>query len=161
MTGHVGRREFITLCGGATIAWPLAARAQQPGERVRRVGILMPYPQTEQEIQGRVRAFKEELHRLGWIEGSKIEFDERWTADDMELVRSSAASLVERNPDAIVALGGRVIPILKQTTRSVPLVVMTADLIGTAWSRAWRIREKTSPAFQYSSSPSSENSWLS
>jgi putative tryptophan/tyrosine transport system substrate-binding protein len=124
------RREFVTLLGGAA-AWPLAARAQQPGERVRRVGILMPYPQTEQEIQGRVRAFKEELHRLGWIEGSKIEFDERWTADDMELVRSSAASLVERNPDAIVALGGRVIPILKQTTRSVPLVVMTADLIGT------------------------------
>jgi ABC-type uncharacterized transport system substrate-binding protein len=125
------RREFIALLGGAAAAWPLPARAQQTGDRVRRVGILMPYPQTEQEMQGRVRVFKEELHRLGWIEGSKIEFDERWTADNMELVRSNAASLVERNPDAIVALGGRVIPILKQTTRSVPLVVMTVDLIGT------------------------------
>jgi putative ABC transport system substrate-binding protein len=124
------RREFITLLGGGA-AWPLAARAQQAGERVRRVGILMPYPQTEQEIQGRVRAFKEELHRLGWIEGSKIEFDERWTTDNMDLVRSNAASLVDSNPDAIIAIGGRVIPILKQMTRSVPIVVMTVDLIGT------------------------------
>jgi putative ABC transport system substrate-binding protein len=125
------RRAFITLLGGAAAAWPLTARAQQSGERVRRVGILMPFPQTEQEMQARVRAFKEELHRLGWVEGSKIEFDERWTTDNMELVRSNAASLVESKPDAIVAVGGRVIPILKQMTRSVPLVVMTVDLIGT------------------------------
>jgi ABC transporter substrate binding protein len=72
----VKRREFITLLGGAAAAWPLAAGAQQR-ERMRRIGILMPYPQTEQEIQGRVRAFKEELNRLGWTQGSKIEFDER------------------------------------------------------------------------------------
>src|SRR5262249_38750330 len=125
------RRAFITLLGGAAAAWPLTARAQQSGERVRRVGILMPFPQTEQEMQARVPAFQEELHRLGWVEGSKIEFDERWTTDNMELVRSNAASLVESKPDTIVAIGGRVIPILKQMTRSVPLVVMTVDLIGT------------------------------
>src|SRR5215469_11063869 len=125
------RREFITLLSGAAAAWPLGARAQQASERLRRVGILMPYPQTQQEIQERVRAFKEELHRLGWIEGSKIAFDERWTTDNMDLVRSNAASLVESNPDAIVAIGGRVIPILKQATHSVPIVVMTVDLIGT------------------------------
>jgi putative tryptophan/tyrosine transport system substrate-binding protein len=128
---NMKRRQLVMLLGGAAAAWPFTARAQQPGERVRRVGILMPYPQTEQEIQGRVRAFKEELHRLGWTQGSKIEFDERWTTDDMERVRSNAASLVESNPDAIVATGGRVIPILKKMTRSVPLVVMTVDLIGT------------------------------
>src|SRR5262249_51236859 len=96
----VRRREFITLLGAAA-AWPLAARAQQGG-RVRRIGILMPYPETETDIQTRVRALKEELQRLGWTEGSKIEFDERWTADNMELVRSNAASLVGRKPDAIV-----------------------------------------------------------
>jgi len=124
------RREFIILAGGAAGAWPLAARAQQ-GERMRRVGLLMPYPETETEMQTRVRAFKEELQRLGWTEGSKIEFDERWTADNMELVRSNAASLVESKPDAILTLGGRVIPILKQMTRSIPIVVMTVDLIGT------------------------------
>jgi putative tryptophan/tyrosine transport system substrate-binding protein len=124
------RREFISLLGGAAAAWPLAARAQ-PVERLRRVGILMPYPESEPDMQARVRAFKDELHRLGWIEGSKIEFDERWTTDNMELVRSNVASVVERNPDAIVAIGGRVIPVLKQMTRSVPMIVMTVDLVGT------------------------------
>src|SRR5262245_66130372 len=130
LSRHTKRRDFIALLGGAA-AGPLAARAQVTGERVRRVGLLMPYPETETDMQTRVRAFKEELQRLGWTEGSKIEFDERWTADNMELVRSNAASLVESKPDAIVTLGGRVIPILKQMTRSVPIVVMTVDLIGT------------------------------
>src|SRR6516165_3083510 len=134
MTVTIGRRELLAALGGAA-AWPLAARAQITGERVRRVGLLMPYPETETDIQTRVRAFKEELQRLGWTEGSKIEFDERWTADNMELVRSNAASLVESKPDAIVTLGGRVIPILKQMTRSVPIVVMTVDLIGTGHGR--------------------------
>jgi putative ABC transport system substrate-binding protein len=125
------RREFITLLGGAAFVWPLAARAQ-PGDKVRRVGILMPYPAGEPDVQARVRAFKQELHRLGWVEGSKIEFDERWTTDNMELVRSNAASLLELKPDVVVAIGGRVIPILKQMTHSVPIVVAgTADPVGT------------------------------
>src|SRR5262245_12178497 len=132
MTVTIGRRELLVALGGAAAAWPLAAGAQiTTGERVRRVGLLMPYPETETDMQTRVRAFKEELQRLGWTEGSKIEFDERWTADNMELVRSNATSLVESKPDAIVTLGGRVIPILKQMTRSVPIVVMTVDLIRT------------------------------
>src|SRR5690348_14647972 len=104
------RREFIRLLPGILTAWPLPAPAQKPGG-MQRVGILMPFPETEPDMQARVRAFKQELERLGWIEGSKVEFDERWTTDNMELVRSNAASLVARKPDAIVATGGRVIPI--------------------------------------------------
>ena len=127
----IRRREFITLLGGAAVAWSLAARAQ-PGEKLRRVGILMPYPENEPDIQARVRAFKQELQGLGWSEGSKIEFDERWATDNMEVVRSNAASLLERKPDAVIAIGGRVIPILKQLTRSVPIVVAgTGDPLGT------------------------------
>src|SRR6202008_412972 len=105
------RREFISLLGGAATAWPLAARAQQ-GERVRRVGILMPFPPTNAEMQARVRTFREQLRKLGWAAGVNAQFDERWTSDNMDLIRSAATNLVELNPDAILASGGRVIPIL-------------------------------------------------
>ena len=67
------RREFISLVGGAA-AWPLAARAQQ-AERMRRIGILMAYPESDAAYQGYVRAFQEELEKLGWQEGRNIRFD--------------------------------------------------------------------------------------
>ena len=59
------RREFITLIGGAAAAWPLAARAQQPG-RMRRIGIVMPFAKGDSEGEARIRAFKHELAKLGW-----------------------------------------------------------------------------------------------
>jgi len=114
------RRDVIALLGGA-VAWPLLARAQQ-GERVRRIGILMPYPAENAERQMRVRAFREELRKRGWASGVNIQFDERWTGDNLELIRSAAEHLVELNPDAILAVGGRVIPILMKLTRSIPIV---------------------------------------
>jgi putative ABC transport system substrate-binding protein len=115
------RRGFITLIGGAAAAWPLAARAQQ-GERVRRIGILMPYPPTNVEMQARVRAFREELRKRGWAASVNAQFDERWTSDNMDLIRSAAANLVELNPDVILAVGARVVPILMELTRSIPIV---------------------------------------
>jgi putative ABC transport system substrate-binding protein len=120
------RREFITLLGGAAAAWPLAARAQQ-GERVRRVGILMPYPKGDSETEARVDAFKQELAKLGWAEGRNIAFDEHWTADNMDMVRSHAASLVASNPDIIVTYGGRVVPVFMRLTRSIPMVLPSAS----------------------------------
>jgi hypothetical protein len=66
----IRRREFVTLLGGVAAAWPLAARAQQ-GARVRRVGIVMPYPKGDSEYEARVRAFKQELAKLGWTDGGK------------------------------------------------------------------------------------------
>jgi putative ABC transport system substrate-binding protein len=117
----MNKREFITLLGGAA-TWPLAARAQQP-ERMRRVGILMPFPPTNAEMQARVRAFREELRKRGWAAGVNVQFDERWTSDNMDLIRSAATNLVELNPDAILAQGARVIPILMELTRSIPVIV--------------------------------------
>jgi putative tryptophan/tyrosine transport system substrate-binding protein len=114
------RREFIALIGSGVAGWPLAARAQQ--ERMRRIGILMPFPPTNAEIQARVRAFREELRKRGWAASVNAQFDERWTSDDMDLIRSAAANLVELNPDVILAVGGRVIPILMELTRSIPIV---------------------------------------
>jgi putative ABC transport system substrate-binding protein len=115
------RREFITLLGGGMAAWPLSASAQQ-GERMRRIAILMPYLPTNAEMQARVRAFREELRKRGWAASVNAEFDERWTSDNMDLVRSAAASLVELNPDVIMASGARVVPILMELTRSIPIV---------------------------------------
>ena len=115
------RREFISLLGGGAAAWPLAARAQQ-GERVRRIGILMPYPPTNAEMQTRVRAFREELRKRGWAASVNTQFDERWTSDNMDLIRSAATNLVELNPDVILAAGARVVPILMELTRSIPIV---------------------------------------
>jgi hypothetical protein len=100
------RREFITLLGSAA-AWPLAARAQQR-ERMRRIGIVMPYAKGDSEVEPCVRAFKQELAKLGWTEGGNVQFEEHWTTDNMDMVRAHAASLVASNPDIIVATGGRV-----------------------------------------------------
>src|SRR5256886_9692146 len=125
------RRDFITGITGSAAAWPLAARGQQPGQ-VRRIGILMPYPKSDAEYQSYVRAFRQELARLGWSEGGNVQFDERWSTGDMDMVRADAANLVELNPDVIVIVGDRVIPILTKLTRSIPIVVaLTSDPIAS------------------------------
>ena len=133
MAIHIRRREFIFTLGGAAAAWPLAARAQQ-GERMRRIGILLPFTPSDMEIQTRVRAFREELRKRGWAPGVNVQFDERWTIDNMDLIRSAAANLVELKPDVILAVGGRVVPVLMQMTRSVPIVVPGgSDPVGRGW----------------------------
>ena len=121
MASHIGRRKFLATLGGAAAAWPLAARAQQ-AERVRRIAILMPFLPTNAEAQARVRAFREELRKRGWAAEVNAQFDERWTGDNMDLIRAAAANLVELKPDVIVAQGARVVPILMELTRSIPIV---------------------------------------
>jgi ABC-type uncharacterized transport system substrate-binding protein len=129
----VRRRDFIALLGGTAVAWPLAASAQT-GERMRRIGILMPYAPTDMEVQARVRAFREELRKKGWAKGVNVQFDERWTTDNMDLIRAAAANLAELTPDAIMAVGGRVIPVLMEATRTVPIVVPGgADPVERGW----------------------------
>ena len=116
------RREFITFLGSAVAIWPLATHAQQDA-RMRRVVILMPFSPTDKEIQERVRTFKEELRKLGWTAGINVQFDERWTTDNMDLIRAAAANLLELKPDVVLAIGGRVIPILMKLTSSIPIIV--------------------------------------
>jgi len=73
-------------------------------------------------MQARMRAFREELRKRGWAANVNAQFDERWTSDNMDLIRSAATNIVELNPDAILAAGGRVIPIFLQLTRSIPII---------------------------------------
>jgi putative tryptophan/tyrosine transport system substrate-binding protein len=115
------RREFITLLGGGAAAWPLAARAQQP-ERVRRIGVLMAFAESDAEMQARVAVFRQGLRKLGWSEGRNLRIDERWTADDMDRVRAHASELISLKPDAIVVGGRRTLSALQEQTRSVPVV---------------------------------------
>jgi putative ABC transport system substrate-binding protein len=127
------RREFIILLGGAA-AWPGIARAQPSRGRMQRVGILMPYAKGDAEQEARIRALRDGLQNLGWTEGANVAFDERWATDNMETVRANAASLVNSHPDAIVAIGGRVIPVLLRLTQTIPVVVPGAsDPVGTGW----------------------------
>jgi putative ABC transport system substrate-binding protein len=86
-------REFISLLGGATAVWPLAARAQQP-DRMRRIAILMGFPEGDHEGQAFVAAFRDGLRQLGWIEGRNIRIDRRWAAaDDSALIPRFASNL--------------------------------------------------------------------
>ena len=132
----VKRRTFIALFGGAAAAWPLAAHGQKPG-RVRRVGIVMPYAKGDSEYEARVRAFKEELAKLGWTEGGNVVFEEHWTTDNMDRVRAEAAALVASSPDVIVTTGGRIVPVFMRLTRSIPIVLPSAsDPVGVGYAQS-------------------------
>jgi putative ABC transport system substrate-binding protein len=116
----VRRREFITLLGGAVAAWPMSARAQQT-ERVRRIGVLMPFTADDPEGQARLTAFTQGLQQLGWAVGSNLRIDTRWGAGDAERYRRYAAELLALTPDVIVANGSPEMRALQQA-RSVPIV---------------------------------------
>ena len=97
----MNRREFITLLGGAA-AWPLAARAQQ-GDRVRRIGVLLPYDENDPVAKTFVSAFTQELGGLGWTDGRNVRIDLRWAGDDINRIRALAQELVGLQPDVILA----------------------------------------------------------
>ena len=86
------RREFITLIGGAAVAWPLAARAQQ-GERVRRIGVLMSAVEGDQRGLESITAFAQGLAELGWTVGRNVRIEYRWGAGDLDRFRRYANEL--------------------------------------------------------------------
>ena len=127
------RREFIALLGGAA-ACPLAARAQQPAERVRRIGVLTPFAADDPEAKARIEAFVHALRQFGWSEGRNLQIDIRWGTGDAERMRHYAAELVALTPDAILAAGGATVGPLLQATRSVPIVfTLTPDPVGAGF----------------------------
>ena len=115
------RREFITALGGAVVAWPLAARAQQ-AERMRRIGMLLPGASDDAEYQTRVGAFLQALQQLGWTIGRNVRIDTRWATANAAEIRRHAAELVALAPDVILASGTLTVGALLQATRTVPIV---------------------------------------
>jgi putative ABC transport system substrate-binding protein len=127
------RREFITLLGGATAAWPLAASAQQPG-RMRRIGVLTPFASDDQAEQTRVMAFAQALAQSGWIEGRNVRIEIRWGASDPERIRRYVAELVALAPDVMLAVSSATTEPLLQATRTVPIVfVQVAEPVGAGF----------------------------
>jgi ABC-type uncharacterized transport system substrate-binding protein len=125
------RREFITLVGGAGASWPLVARAQQP-HRMRRIGVLMGFDESDREAQSWVAAFREELRKLGWMEGRNIEIDTRWAKADVELMKRSAKELVMLQPDFILTSSTPATAVMLQHTRTIPIIfLLVADPVGS------------------------------
>jgi hypothetical protein len=94
------RREFITLLGGTAATWPLGARAQQ-GERMRRIGVLMPYAESDTEMSVRISALEQGLQELGWVVGRNLRIDYRPAAVDLTRIRALANELVALKPDGL------------------------------------------------------------
>src|SRR5215470_7450770 len=114
------RREFIAGLGGAA-AWPLAARAQL-GDRVRRIGVLMPGDENDREGEAARSAFAQGLADLGWTVGRNLRMDVRSAGGDTNRIRALAQELVALQPDIIVAGGPPVTVALQRETRTIPIV---------------------------------------
>jgi len=123
------RREFITLLGGATVSWPLAARAQQ-SEHMRSVGVMMG---TVDDVEGQARAalLRQGFSELGWTEGRNIHIDYRWVGGDAARAKANAAELVSQKPDVIIANTTLSLAAVRNETSTIPIVfVAIGDPIG-------------------------------
>jgi len=128
----VKRRKFITLFGGAAAAWPLVARAQQP-DRVRRIGVLMGWSETELE-RSWFAAFIQGLSQLGWADGSNVRIEPHWANGDVERMRALAKELVDSHPDVILSGTTPVTAALQRETSSIPIVfVAVSDPVGAGF----------------------------
>ena len=125
------RRKFIiTLLGGAA-ALPLAARAQQT-ERMRRIGLVVAWSETDQDAQARLAALREGLQALGWTAGRNLQFDIRWIGNDMDLLRRALQELIALGPDLIVTGHTIGAQMMRQASRPIPTVfVGIADPVGS------------------------------
>ena len=139
------RREFITLLGGAA-AWPLVARAQQ-GDRVRRIGVLMPGDENDPVRKTEVSTFTQALADLGWTDGRNVRVELRWAGDDINRIRALARELVGLQPDIIVTTGTPETAAVQRETRTIPIVFAgVGDPVASGLVRASTSRAGTSPA---------------
>ncbi len=126
----MGRREFISLLGGATVAWPFVALAQKP-DRSRRIGVLMSLEENDPEAKAQLFGFTQGLADLGWSDGTNLRTDVRWGGGDVNKIRTFAKELVAMQPDLILAQGTPVTAALQRETRTIPIVfVVVTDPVG-------------------------------
>jgi putative ABC transport system substrate-binding protein len=127
------RREFIAAIAGSAGAWPLAAHAQQP-EPMRRIGVLMGFPESDPQAQSFIAAFRDGLQKLGWTQGRNIRIDTRWPAFDAESRQRFAKELVALQPGLILSHTTPTTAALLQQTRTIPIIFATVtDPIGSGF----------------------------
>jgi len=128
------RRQFITLLGGAAVAWPRVARAQQ-GERVRRVGVLMNLAEDDPDSKPRLVAFQQGLEKLGWSEGRNIHLDVRFALPANEQqVQMLVKELLALGPDVVVAPGTVPTAAFRRESRNIPIVfIAVGDPVGAGF----------------------------
>src|SRR5262245_56366178 len=122
MASYIGRRKFLATLGGAAVAWPLAARAQQPSGRMRRIGVLMNLAPEDAEGQARLAAFLQGLQEAGWAVGRNAQIDIRWAGGNAEQMRRQVTEMVALAPDVILASSPQVVGPLRDATRTIPIV---------------------------------------
>jgi putative tryptophan/tyrosine transport system substrate-binding protein len=127
------RREFISLiCGVA--AWPLAARAQQPPLRMRKIGILGPLRESDAETGRRLAALSQGLRELGWAEGHNITFEKRFSDGNPQRLPALATELVKAGVDVIVTNGSEPVEALRSATSTIPIVMASVgDAVGAGY----------------------------
>lgn len=127
------RRAFITLLGGATLAWPLIANAQPP-ERMRRIGLLQGLAASDQDWQRRLSAFRQGLAQLGWAEGRNIILDVRYADGNPERLPALAADLVAAQAEMIVTNAAQPIEAARNVTTTIPIVMASVgDALGAGY----------------------------
>ena len=154
------RRGFIALLGGAA-AWPLTVRAQQP-ERMRQIGVLMGYAESDPDAQARLAAFRDGLQKLGWAESRNIQIDTRWPIPaDLESMERFAKELVALQPDVILSHITPTTAALLQQTRTIPIVFATvADPVGSGFVASFSRPGGNATGFT-SIEPTIAGKWLS
>jgi putative tryptophan/tyrosine transport system substrate-binding protein len=126
------RREFIAGLGGAA-AWPLGARAQQPG-RMRRIWVLIGVEENDPEVKARFSGFTQRLSELGWTDGRNLRMDVRWAGDNVDRIRMFAKELVDLHPEVMLAAGTPATAALQRATRTIPIVfVVVSDPVGAGF----------------------------
>jgi putative ABC transport system substrate-binding protein len=130
------RREFMTFLGGAAAGWPLAAHAQQP-QRMRRIGVLTGYSESDREALARLAIFRQSLHDLGWTIARNLRIDYRWSDGDADQARTLAKEVVELQPDVILGETTSSVRALQQTTTTIPIVFTNlSDPIGSGFIKS-------------------------
>jgi putative tryptophan/tyrosine transport system substrate-binding protein len=128
------RRDFVRAAAVSVVTWPLTARAQQ-SDRMRLIGLLMAYSESDSVAQSYVAALRDTLTMLGWTVGSNLRIEIRWGAGDADRMKTFAKELVDLRPDAIVGQGTPVIRALVGETRTIPIVfVLVTDPIGDGFA---------------------------